>query len=283
MDSSSTTSRHRVPVTRIDPDTHLIHQVQGTLDPAYAFYVNSMVITGREPAVIDTGTSSSAADWLEDVSGIVDPADVRWIVLSHDDADHAGNLAAMISACPNAVLACSREVFDRHPDDLGSVPPSRRRWIDEGDRLDVGDRHLLIVRPPVRDALPTLGVLDERSGVYWSADAFACLLTDQPVETVTELEPELWTHGMAVFVDHLLSPSLDLIDEVRFATRCDQVQALGMTTIASAHSPLITEPAIDQAFARLRALPRSAGAFDGDRLLLDRPGRGGHVADLHRT
>jgi len=54
-----------------------------------------MVITGREPVIVDTGTSSNGTQWLDDVFGIVDPADVRWIVLSHDDADHAGNLPAL--------------------------------------------------------------------------------------------------------------------------------------------------------------------------------------------
>lgn len=283
MDASSTTPRQRVPVTRIDHDTHLIHQVQSTLDPACAFYVNSMVIAGREPVIIDAGTSSGAAQWLDDVFGIVDPADVRWIVLSHDDADHTGNLAALIRACPNAVVAGGPEVFERRPDDFKLLPVGRRRAIQEGDRLDVGDRQLLMVRPPVRDVVPTLGVLDQGTGVYWSADAFACLLTGQPVESVMELEPGLWTHGLAVFLDHLLSPSLDLIDEVRFATRCDHVQALGMTTIASAHSPLITETAIDDAFALLRGLPRAASALDVDRFVLDRPGPGGHVTDPHRT
>jgi len=278
MDRSLAAPRQRVPATRIERDTYLVHQVQGTNAGASSFYVNSMVIRGREPVIVDTGTCADVSRWLDDVFGIVDPADVRWFVLSHDDADHVGNLSSLIATCPSAVVVCSREVFARQPDAFALLPADRCRWIGEGDTFDVGDRRLLLVRPPVRDAAATSGVLDQLTGVYWGADAFACLLPNQPVETVAELEPEFWAHGMAVFANHLLSPSLDLIDEVRFAALCDQTQALGMTTIASAHSPLITETSIDHAFALLRDLLRTAAAPHPDHRLLARHVHGGHAA-----
>ena len=121
----------------------------------------------------------------------------------------------------------------------------------------------------MRDTSSTLGVLDQLTGVYWGADAFACLLDDEPVETVAELEAEQWAQAMAVFATHLLPSSLDLADELRFATQCDRVQALGMTTIASAHSPLITDASIDRAFALLCSLPAAAAAVAPDHALLD--------------
>lgn len=54
--------------------------------------VNSMVITGAEPVLIDTGAPVHRDRWLDAVFSVVDPADVRWVFLSHDDVDHAGNL-----------------------------------------------------------------------------------------------------------------------------------------------------------------------------------------------
>ena len=60
---------------------------------------------------------------------------------------------------------------------------------------------------------------------------------------------------MALFAHHLLAPGLDIVDHQRFAAQCDRIQALGMTTIATAHSPLITDTSIDHAFQLLRDLP----------------------------
>lgn len=236
--------------------------------------MNALVITGQEPVIVDTGTSDGGGQWLEDVFGLVEPADVRWIVVSHDDADHAGNLAALLAACPAAVVVCARDICERRHGVFAEIPKARRRAVDAGASLDVGDRHLLVVPPPVWDAVGTLGVLDQRTGVYWGADAFACLLPNRPVETVAELDLSCWADGMAVFGRHLLGPWFDLLDHLRFAAMCDRTRALGMTTIASAHSPLITDASIDQAFALLRDLPRAASAI--------RPDRDMDVIDGHR-
>ncbi len=48
-----------------------------------------------------------------------------------------------------------------------------------------------------------------------------------------------------MFAHHLLAAWLDLVDHRRFAALSDRTGALGLTTIAAAHSPLITDPSID--------------------------------------
>jgi flavorubredoxin len=46
-----------------------------------------MVIRGRQPVIVDTGAPVHRAQWLEKVFSVVEPEDVRWIFLSHDDGD----------------------------------------------------------------------------------------------------------------------------------------------------------------------------------------------------
>ena len=48
-----------VPPTRIAPDTFVIHQVQPALGQPLFVYLNSMVILGREPVIVDTGTPAN--------------------------------------------------------------------------------------------------------------------------------------------------------------------------------------------------------------------------------
>ena len=88
----------------IAPDTHVIRQLAGEGMGPVATFVNSMVITGAEPVIIDCGPSVSREAWLETVFGLVEPEDVRWIFLSHDDVDHTGNLLQVLEACPQATL-----------------------------------------------------------------------------------------------------------------------------------------------------------------------------------
>src|SRR5690242_12913002 len=80
---------------------------------SYAMQVNSMVILGTEPAVVDTGALVNREAFFQQLCGLVDPEQVRWVFLSHADADHAGNLAAVMDCCPGATLATGQATIAR--------------------------------------------------------------------------------------------------------------------------------------------------------------------------
>jgi hypothetical protein len=121
-----------VPRTRVDTDTSVVHQVQHALGAPLSVYLNSMVIAGSEPAIVDTGSINNRNQWLEDVFGIVDPADVRWVFLPHDDSDHTGNLVPVMETCPNATLVCSWALIEWFSNAFG-FHLHRCRWLNDGE------------------------------------------------------------------------------------------------------------------------------------------------------
>ena len=64
--------------------------------PVGHFPMNSMVIRGAEPVLVDTGAPAVRPQWLEAAWSVVDPMDVKWVFLTHDDRDHAGNLLPVL-------------------------------------------------------------------------------------------------------------------------------------------------------------------------------------------
>jgi flavorubredoxin len=243
----------RVAPTEIAADTFLIHSVQPALGQPLFVYLNSLVIRGREPMIVDAGTIANRDQWLEDVFSLVEPEDVQWIFLSHDDVDHTGNLDDVLGACPNARLVCNWAMVERHTNCF-DFPLPRCRWTMDGETLDVGDRTLLALRPPVYDSPTTRGLFDPSTGVYWAVDTFATPLPD-PQMGVADLDPEFWGGGMALFALGAVSPWLSLVEERKYGAYVDRVQELDITTIACCHSPVIEGPFIDQAFASVRSLP----------------------------
>ena len=244
----------RVAPENIGPDTWLIHSVQQALGAPLSVYLNSMVIAGDEPVIVDTGTVGNRRQWLEDVFGLVEPEDVRWIFLSHDDHDHTGNLAEVLTRCPNATLVCSWAIVERISNAF-EFPLERCRWVNDGESFDAGSRRLAAVRPPNFDSPTTRGLLDQKTGIYWAVDSFATPCPGGPVENVADLNLDFWRDGMAMFVHNAVSAWLPMVDPERYAANVDRIRNLGMTTIAAAHSPLISECSIDQAFKLARELP----------------------------
>ena len=50
--------------------------------------VNAFVLHAEQPVVIDTGLSNAEKDFVSALAKVVDPADVRWLWITHPDRDH---------------------------------------------------------------------------------------------------------------------------------------------------------------------------------------------------
>ena len=66
---------------------------------------NAYVLLAQEPVLVDTGMAVDRAEFLDALSSVVDPRALRWVWLTHDDADHTGNIEAVLELAPNARLA----------------------------------------------------------------------------------------------------------------------------------------------------------------------------------
>ncbi len=242
-------TKTRLAPSQVANETFLIHDHAGEGHAPVLVPLNAMVIRGAEPVVVDTGMMENQDRFLEDVFSIVEPEDIRWVFISHDDVDHTGNLNALMAAAPNATVIVNWFMQERMGASLG-VSPLRQRWVMDGERIDVGDRTLVTVRPPVYDSPTTRGLFDPTTGVYWASDAFATpMLT--PVRDVAALDPMFWDEGMLMF-NQYVSPWIAMAEERKFQATVDRVQALGASFIAGCHTPVIGRTHIDQAIAATR-------------------------------
>ncbi|MFD9126750.1 MBL fold metallo-hydrolase [Kitasatospora sp. NPDC059571] len=133
--------------------------------------VNAFVLHAAQPVVVDTGLGLSDRDFLETLGSVLDPADVRWIWLTHPDRDHTGGIFALLDAAPRArlvttfvsvgIMSCERP-----------LPLDRLHLLNPGQSLDVGDRTLTGFRPPLFDNPATVGLFDDLTGVCFSSDCF---------------------------------------------------------------------------------------------------------------
>jgi flavorubredoxin len=237
---------------RIAPDTYVIRQLFGEGMAPAAVYVNSMVIAGSEPVLVDTGPAVARDEWMADVFSIVDPADVRWVFLSHDDADHVGNLPQVLERCPNATLVTNMFTIERMAADY-LLPIHRARIVNDGDRFTAGDRELVAVIPPTFDSPTTRGLLDTRTGVYWGVDSFG---TPVPAEVtdVAELDADFYQAGF-LQMNQLLSPWSRWLDGAKYGSHLDRVRVLQASVVASAHGPALRGAQVGAALDMMAQLP----------------------------
>lgn len=220
--------------------------------PVGHFPMNSMVIRGAEPIIVDTGAPAVRAHWLEAAWSVVDPLDVRWVFLTHDDRDHSGNLVPILAACPNATLLTTWFSLGRMAEEW-ETPINRCRFVNDGDTIDVGDRTLVATRPPLYDNPTTRALFDTKTDVLWSVDTFATNVP-APLPDIGELTDDEFRDGQ-FFGGRLVSPWVALLDAQKFRAVVDDVQRLGAEVIAGCHSPVLHGRRIAEAFDLLRQLP----------------------------
>jgi flavorubredoxin len=262
--------RAPVPTTspqQIAPETFLIPNLSPG-GPGVYVPVNTMVIRGAEPVIVDTGAPIHRELWLEKVFSVVEPEDVRWIFLSHDDGDHTGGLFDALERCPNATLIGNFFLVER----LGlekDLPLDRIRCVDHGGRFDAGDRTLHLFRPPIFDGPTTRGLYDPTTATMWIVDSFAGMVDgEEALYDVHEVPTGLYEETFRAF-NSMVSPWHQWLDPVVYGRHVDEVEAMGVLTAASAHGSVHTGGAVHAAFDRVRCLAAAPITPDPGQPALD--------------
>ena len=196
--------------------------------------VNSFVLLSKEPVLIDSGLSVDGPEFLDALRSVVEPQELKWIWLTHDDSDHSGNLRAVMELAPEAQLA-THALGALRIATCWPIPLERVHALALGDRLDVGDRALSAVRPPTFDNPMSTGIFDDRSRTLFSVDAFGAILPGTSEDVGTFAEEEL-AAGMVAWAT-FDSPWTHLTDRGLFGRVLDDVRRLSPVRILGSHLP----------------------------------------------
>lgn len=197
-------------------------------------YFSAMLIRAKEPVLIDTGGPRAREPMLDAIWSLVDPRDLRWIFITHDDRDHLGNLTEVLAAAPNAQVVMTWLMYAKMMPEF-RIPLSRTRWVNHEDSFSVGDRTLVAVRPPAYDAPTTRGLFDPTTRVYFSGDCFGAPVP-KPCEDVGDVPEDVYRENLIGFniVNH---PWTGEADQAKFDKQIARIDALDAEVIASSHAP----------------------------------------------
>lgn len=219
--------------------------------------VNAFVLHAAEPVVVDTGLSLADRHFVEDLAAVVDPADVRWIWLTHPDRDHTGGLFDLLVAAPQAKVVTTflgmGILSTERP-----LPLDRVHLLNPGQSLDVGDRELRAFRPPLFDSPCTTGFQETATGTVFSSDCFGAPLPSHALalaDDVRAVPADDLRAGQLLWaaVD---SPWVHVVDRGAFEQSIEPLRAMAPSAVLSTHLP----PAIGCTDALLDVLRRTPGA-----------------------
>ncbi len=205
--------------------------------PGFGFLpMNAFLVRGSEPVLIDTGLPAESEDWLETLWSLVEPDELRWIFLTHEDRDHSGKLEQVMEAAPNARLVlnylCMAKLV---PEEGVALPPERIFLVNPGQSVEAGDRRFSVVKPPLYDSGATIGFVDEKSATLFGADSFGAIVPSAVME-LSDLPVDDFAPGFAAF-NMINSPWVSKVDRDLFAATIREFSRMELERIMSVHSP----------------------------------------------
>lgn len=233
------------------PDVHVLPSAV-VVPGVGVITANAFVLSSEQPVLIDTGLAMDADQFLDAVDEITPLADLPWVWLTHDDSDHTGNIQRVFERAPNATLVTNGLGALR----MGSwwpIPLDRVHAIRPGDELNVGDRTLRAVRPPLYDNPMSTGILDTSTGSLFSVDSFGALLPET-AENADDVPDEALAEGMIGWAT-FDSPWTQIVDRKLFGGILEDVRSLKPANIFSSHLPAAGAHRVDRFLDLLATLP----------------------------
>ena len=196
--------------------------------------INSFLWNGPEPVLVDSGAAFLGAGWLASLERVIDPAEIRWIWLSHTDADHTGNLAPVLERAPNARIVTNALGFAKMQ--LLGLPHERADVLAPGQDFVAGGRTFHPIRPPYYDAPETTGLYDPVDRVLFAADAFGAVLTGPAEEAAAIPEAEL-RDGLLMWAA-IDAPWLGRVDQDKLGRTLSAIERLDPAVLLTGHLPV---------------------------------------------
>jgi flavorubredoxin len=196
--------------------------------------VNAFVIKAKEPVLVDTGMGIDSEEFMRALESVIDPHDLKWLWLTHDDMDHTGNIQKVLEAAPNVRLA-TNSLAALRMSTAWPVPMDRVYWLNSGDSISAGDRKLTAVRPPLFDNPTAIGIYDDKSEAFFSVDCFGAIIPS-PAQNADDIKEGDLAQGMIGWAT-ADCPWVHMVDPNAFSQALGRVRQMGPKTILSSHLP----------------------------------------------
>jgi flavorubredoxin len=223
--------------------------------PGYGLVpINAFVIKGSEPILVDTGSAIESNEFMPTLRKVIDPADLKWLWLTHTDFDHMGSLHQLLTENPKLrVITTFLGVGIMSL--IDPLPMDRVYLLNPGEKLTAGDRTLTAFRPPAFDNPSTTGFYDDKSGILFSSDCFGALLSKVPQNAADLSDADL--RDGQVFWATIDAPWLHKADQGIFAKELDIIRKMEPKMILSSHLPPAPGNMTEKLLASLATVPRA--------------------------
>ncbi|WP_341735049.1 diflavin flavoprotein [Microcoleus sp. EPA2] len=132
---------------------------------------NSFIIRGEKTALVDTSHEKFRQQYLDTLTGEIDPKQIDYIIISHTEPDHSGLVKDVLALAPQAIVVGAKVAIQFLENLIHQ--PFERLIVKNGEKLDLGNGHIIeFVSAPNLHWPDTIFSYDAKTQVLFTCDAF---------------------------------------------------------------------------------------------------------------
>ncbi|MEG4322347.1 MULTISPECIES: diflavin flavoprotein [unclassified Microcoleus] len=132
---------------------------------------NSFIIRGEKTALVDTSHEKFRQQYMETLTGEIDPKEIDYLIISHTEPDHSGLVKDVLALAPQAIVVGAKVAVQFLENLIHQ--PFERLVVKNGDKLDLGNGHVIeFVSAPNLHWPDTIFSYDSKTQVMFTCDAF---------------------------------------------------------------------------------------------------------------
>lgn len=199
------------------------------METKYGTTYNSYFINAEKPAVVETVKYRFWETYKKKLTGVVNPADIQYIILDHTEPDHSGNVDNLLKIAPDATVVGSGNALRYMRDMLGYDFKSLQ--VKEGDTLSLGNKTLRFINAPNLHWPDSIYTYLEEDKVLFTCDSFgAHFAHDAMYDDLTGPYEDAFKYYFDVILKPYSKFMLKAIEKIR---------PLEISAICTGHGPFL--------------------------------------------
>ncbi|WP_071518242.1 diflavin flavoprotein [Geitlerinema sp. PCC 9228] len=192
---------------------------------------NSFLIRGKSTALVDTSHQKFRDLYQKTLAGVIDPQELDYLIVSHTEPDHSGLVADLLEIAPEVTVVGAKVAIQFLENFVHR--PFQKQVVKNGDRLDLGNGHVLeFVNAPNLHWPDTIFSYDRKTQILYTCDAFGMHYCSDRLydENLAEIEADF-----RFYYDCLMGPNARSV-----LSAMKRMDKLGdIATVATGHGPLL--------------------------------------------
>lgn len=133
---------------------------------------NSYVIMDEKIAIMDTVDPRATEEWFANLDKVLDGKTPDYLIVSHMEPDHAGNIQAVAEKYPEMKIVGNPKTFPMMAQFFDMDLTDRKVVVKEGDTLSLGAHTLQFFMAPLVHWPEVMVTYEQSEKILFSADGF---------------------------------------------------------------------------------------------------------------